>query len=80
MPIAVGTKAFDFTLKTSTGEGLKDVRLSDPFGIHGLSWTGDASVQAEIVVATDGGAGYAEPMATPKDLPHFAAIAAAPAK
>lgn len=32
MPIAVGTKAPDFTLKTATAEGLKDVRLSDNFG------------------------------------------------
>ena len=30
--IAVGTKAPDFTLKTSTEEGLKDVKLSDNFG------------------------------------------------
>ena len=32
MPIAVGSKAPDFTLKTSTKEGLKDVKLSDNFG------------------------------------------------
>lgn len=32
MPIAVGTRAPDFTLKTKTAEGLKDVRLSDNFG------------------------------------------------
>jgi peroxiredoxin len=32
MPLAIGTKAPDFTLKTSTKEGLKDVRLSDNFG------------------------------------------------
>ena len=32
MPIAVGTKAPDFTLKTATAEGLKDVKLSDNFG------------------------------------------------
>ena len=32
MPLAVGTKAPDFTLKTKTPEGLKDVRLSDNFG------------------------------------------------
>lgn len=32
MPIAVGTKAPDFSLKTRTAEGLKDVRLSDHFG------------------------------------------------
>lgn len=32
MPIATGSKAPDFTLKTKTAEGLKDVRLSDNFG------------------------------------------------
>ncbi|HEX2855267.1 MAG TPA: redoxin domain-containing protein [Opitutaceae bacterium] len=32
MPIAVGSKAPDFTLKTKTAEGLKDVKLSDSFG------------------------------------------------
>jgi peroxiredoxin len=32
MPIAKGTKAPDFTLKTSAADGLKDVRLSDNFG------------------------------------------------
>jgi peroxiredoxin len=32
MPLAPGTKAPDFTLKTKTAEGLKDVRLADTFG------------------------------------------------
>ncbi len=32
MPIAVGTHAPDFTLKTKTADGLKDIRLSDNFG------------------------------------------------
>jgi peroxiredoxin len=32
MPLAVGAKAPDFTLKTKTAEGPKDVRLSDNFG------------------------------------------------
>jgi glutaredoxin-dependent peroxiredoxin len=32
MPLAIGAKAPDFTLKTSTKDGLKDVRLSDNFG------------------------------------------------
>jgi peroxiredoxin len=32
MPIPIGTKAPDFTLKTSSDEGLKDVKLSDNFG------------------------------------------------
>ena len=32
MPIAVGSKAPDFTLKSKTADGFKDVRLSDNFG------------------------------------------------
>ena len=32
MPIAIGSKAPDFTLKTATADGLKDVKLSDNFG------------------------------------------------
>lgn len=32
MPLAVGAKAPDFTLKTKTPDGLKDVKLSDNFG------------------------------------------------
>lgn len=32
MAIAVGSKAPDFTLKTKTAEGLKDIKLSDNFG------------------------------------------------
>jgi peroxiredoxin len=32
MPLATGTKAPDFTLKTKTAEGLKDIKLSDNFG------------------------------------------------
>lgn len=32
MPLAVGTKAPDFTLKQKTAEGLKDVKLMDPTG------------------------------------------------
>ena len=31
MPLPIGSKAPDFTLKTKTAEGLKDVRLSDNF-------------------------------------------------
>jgi peroxiredoxin len=31
MPIAVGSKAPDFTLKTKTADGLKDIKLSDNF-------------------------------------------------
>jgi len=32
MPITVGTKAPDFTLKTKRGEDLKDIKLSENFG------------------------------------------------
>jgi peroxiredoxin len=32
MPIPVGSKAPDFTLKTKAADGLKDIRLSDNFG------------------------------------------------
>jgi len=32
MPLAIGTKAPDFTLKTKAADGPKDVRLSDNFG------------------------------------------------
>ena len=32
MPIAIGSQAPDFTLKTKTSDGLKDVKLSDNFG------------------------------------------------
>jgi peroxiredoxin len=32
MPLAIGSKAPDFTLKTRTAEGLKEVKLSDHFG------------------------------------------------
>jgi len=32
MPLAVGVKAPDFTLKTKTADGPKDVKLSDNFG------------------------------------------------
>ena len=32
MPLAVGTKAPDFTLSTKTADGPKQVKLSDNFG------------------------------------------------
>jgi peroxiredoxin len=32
MPIAVGSKAPDFTLKSTAADGLKDIKLSDNFG------------------------------------------------
>jgi peroxiredoxin len=157
MPIPVGTKAPDFTLKTSGADGLKDVTLSDNFGkkktlilffplaftgvctaemcdvtsglgkyaglnavvygvsvdspfaqaawakqnsisvtllsdlnktvaraygviFPGLAGIGDTSARAAFVVGTDGIVAYSEQTATPKDLPDFAAIAAALAK
>ena len=47
MPLAVGSKAPDFTLKTKTPEGLKDIKLSDNFGkkqtvllVYPLAFTG----------------------------------------
>ncbi|MDB6168560.1 MAG: alkyl hydroperoxide reductase/Thiol specific antioxidant/Mal allergen [Verrucomicrobia bacterium] len=32
MPLSTGSKAPDFTLKTKTADGLKDIKLSDNFG------------------------------------------------
>lgn len=32
MPLAIGSKAPDFTLKSKTAEGINDVKLSDGFG------------------------------------------------
>lgn len=32
MPLSIGSKAPDFTLKSKTAEGLKDIKLSDNFG------------------------------------------------
>lgn len=32
MPLAIGAKAPDFTLKSKTADGLQDVKLSDAFG------------------------------------------------
>ena len=32
MPISIGSKAPDFTLKTKTADGLKDIKLSDNLG------------------------------------------------
>lgn len=40
MPIAVGTKAAEFRLKTSAGEGLKEVGLGGRVGIRGLAAIG----------------------------------------
>jgi peroxiredoxin len=64
MPIAVGTKAPDFTLKTKTAEGLKDVKLSDNFGkkqtvllFFPLAYTGVCT--AEMCDISNGLSGYA---------------------
>jgi glutaredoxin-dependent peroxiredoxin len=49
MPIAVGTKAPDFTLKTWAGEGLKDVGLSDVSGeLHRYSGLGARVYAARV--------------------------------
>jgi len=64
MPIAVGSKAPDFTLKTKTAEGLKDVKLSDNFGkkqtvllFFPLAYTGVCT--AEMCDISNGLSGYA---------------------
>ena len=64
MPIAIGTKAPDFTLKTSTKDGLKDVKLSDNFGkkktlilFFPLAFTGTCT--QEMCDVTAGLGGYA---------------------
>ena len=52
MPLAVGSKAPDFTLKTKTADGLKDVKLSDNFGkkqtvllFFPLAYTGTCTIE-----------------------------------
>jgi peroxiredoxin len=64
MPIAVGSKAPDFTLKTKTAEGLKDIKLSDNFGkkqtvllFFPLAYTGVCT--AEMCDISNGLSGYA---------------------
>jgi peroxiredoxin len=64
MPIPVGTKAPDFTLKSSAAEGLKDVRLSDNFGkkktlilFFPLAFTGTCTT--EMCDVTSGLSNYA---------------------
>jgi peroxiredoxin len=64
MPIAIGTKAPDFTLKTKTADGLKDVKLSDNFGkkqtlilFFPLAFTGVCT--QEMCDVTAGLGGYA---------------------
>jgi peroxiredoxin len=64
MPLAVGAKAPDFTLKTKTADGLKDVKLSDNFGkkqtvllFFPLAYTGVCT--AEMCDISNGLSGYA---------------------
>lgn len=65
MPIAVGSKAPDFTLKTKTAEGLADIKLSDNFGkkqtvllFFPLAYTSVCT--DEMCDISNGLAGYAE--------------------
>jgi peroxiredoxin len=62
MPIAIGTKAPDFTLKSATANGLKDVKLSDNFGkkktlilFFPLAFTGTCTQEMCDVTAGLGG-------------------------
>ena len=64
MPLAVGAKAPDFTLKTKTADGLKDVKLSDNFGkkqtvllFFPLAYTGTCT--QEMCDISNGLGGYA---------------------
>lgn len=64
MPIAVGSKAPDFTLKSKTADGLKDIKLSDNFGkkqtvllFFPLAYTGVCT--AEMCDISNGLSGYA---------------------
>jgi peroxiredoxin len=64
MPLAVGSKAPDFTLKTKTAEGLKDIKLSDNFGkkqtvllFFPLAYTGTCT--QEMCDISNGLSGYA---------------------
>ncbi|MBI5422775.1 MAG: redoxin domain-containing protein [Opitutae bacterium] len=65
MALAVGTKAPDFTLKTKTADGLKDIKLSDHFGkqqvvllFFPLAYTGVCT--AEMCDISNGLSGYAD--------------------
>ena len=65
MPISVGAKAPDFTLKTKTAEGLKDVKLSDVLSrkqavllFFPLAYTGVCT--QEMCDVTNGISGYAD--------------------
>jgi peroxiredoxin len=64
MPLKVGSQAPDFTLKTKTADGLKDVKLSDNFGkkqtvllFFPLAFTGVCT--QEMCDITSGLGGYA---------------------
>ncbi len=64
MALAVGSKAPDFTLKTKTADGLKDVKLSDNYGkkqtvllFFPLAYTGVCT--AEMCDISNGLSGYA---------------------
>jgi len=64
MALAVGTKAPDFTLKTKTADGLKDIKLSDHFGkeqvvllFFPLAYTGVCT--QEMCDISNGLSGYA---------------------
>ena len=65
MALAVGTKAPDFTLKTKTAEGLKDIKLSDHLGkqqvvllFFPLAYTGVCT--AEMCDISNGLSAYAD--------------------
>lgn len=65
MALAVGTTAPDFTLKTKTADGLKDIKLSDHFGkqqvvllFFPLAYTGVCT--AEMCDISNGLSGYAD--------------------
>lgn len=64
MALAVGTNAPDFTLKTKTADGLKDIKLSDHFGkqqvvllFFPLAYTGVCT--QEMCDISNGLSGYA---------------------
>lgn len=64
MPLPVGSPAPDFTLKSATADGLKDVKLSDHFGkqpvvllFFPLAYTGVCT--AEMCDVSNGLSGYA---------------------
>ncbi|HLP26248.1 MAG TPA: redoxin domain-containing protein [Acidobacteriota bacterium] len=65
MALAVGTNAPDFTLKTKTADGLKDIKLSDHFGkqqvvllFFPLAYTGVCT--QEMCDISNGLSGYAD--------------------